>query len=150
MLKCRLKESRERLDMTQKDVAIIFNVHESTVSGWETGKDSIPLKKLIKYCNLFSYSIDYILGLSDENKPYLELKRIDLMKIGNNLKKIRIKNKYSQEDVANLIKISQSCYSNYENGKELINTLTIYAIAKTYNISIDKLLGRKIKTKVQI
>ena len=28
-------------------------VTESTVSGWETGKDPIPLKKLIKYCELF-------------------------------------------------------------------------------------------------
>lgn len=44
-----LRESREMLDIKQKDVAKIFNVNFSTVSGWETGKDTIPLKRLIDY-----------------------------------------------------------------------------------------------------
>lgn len=37
------KESREALDIKQKDIAELFKVHFSTVSGWETGKDTIPL-----------------------------------------------------------------------------------------------------------
>lgn len=148
MLKTRLKESRERLDLTQKQIAKIFGIHESTVSGWETGKDLIPLRKLVRYCNLFHYSIDYLLNLSDENDWSDPIEVINPKLIGENLKKIRIKNKHSQEDVANFVKISQSCYSNYEQGRELINTFTLYTIAKTYQISIDELLGRKKKIGV--
>lgn len=144
-LKTRLKESRERLEMTQKQVAAIFGIHESTVSGWETGKDLIPLRKLIKYCDLFHYSLDYILKLSDENNWSCPIDTINSKIIGENLKQIRRKNGHSQEDVANFMKISQSCYSNYEQGRELINTLSLYTIAKTYHISIDELLGRKNK-----
>lgn len=36
MLNDRLKESRERLEKLQKDIAILFGIHESTVSGWKT------------------------------------------------------------------------------------------------------------------
>ena len=148
MLKNRLKESRERLGLTQKQVASVFNVHESTVSGWETGKDTIPLKKLIKYCELFDYSIDYILYISKFNQKYESLRQINPKIIGDNLKKLRIKNNHSQEDVANFIKISQSCYSNYEKGKELITTFAIYTISTTYMVSIDKIIGKKEKEKI--
>ena len=148
MIKTRLKESRERLGLTQKQIANIFDIHESTVSGWETGKDSIPLKKLIAYCYLFHYSLDYILKLSESNDWTFSTKKINSKIVGENLKKLRQKNGHSQEDVANFVKISQSCYSNYEQGKELINTFCIYTIARTYNVSVDELIGRKKKIGV--
>ena len=91
MLKTRLKESRERVELTQKQVANMFNVHETTVSGWETGKDPIPLIKLIKYCEQFDYSIDYILKISNDNLKYEKNARIDAKIIGENLKKTESK-----------------------------------------------------------
>ena len=54
------KESRELLDIKQKDIAEFFGVHFSTVSGWETGKDTIPLERLIDYANKYNYSLDYV------------------------------------------------------------------------------------------
>ena len=59
-----LKESRERLDLKQVDIAKIFPVTKYTVSGWETGKDTIPLRRLIQYANHYNYSLDYLFGLS--------------------------------------------------------------------------------------
>ena len=67
MLVRNLRESREELDLKQKDIAAVLNVHFSTVSGWETGKDTIPIKQLIKYANLYNYSLDYL-------KPFYECK----------------------------------------------------------------------------
>lgn len=37
-----LRDSRESLDLKQKDIAELFKVNFTTVSGWETGKDTIP------------------------------------------------------------------------------------------------------------
>ena len=48
MIDNNLKYCREDLDLTQKELGLIFGVHETTISGWETGKDTIPLNKLIK------------------------------------------------------------------------------------------------------
>ena len=49
-----LRASREDIDVKQKDVAKFFKLHYSTISGWETGKDTIPIEKLIEYANQYS------------------------------------------------------------------------------------------------
>ena len=46
-----LRNSREELELKQKDVAEFFDLHFSTISGWETGKDTIPMERLIEYAN---------------------------------------------------------------------------------------------------
>ena len=62
-----LKNSREELQLKQKDVAELFGLHTSTISGWETGKDPIPLSRLIDYANKYYLSLDYLFGLIAKN-----------------------------------------------------------------------------------
>ena len=54
MLDNKLKRCREELEMTQKELGEIFDVQKSTISNWENGYDIIPLKKLVKFSNLFN------------------------------------------------------------------------------------------------
>jgi transcriptional regulator with XRE-family HTH domain len=122
--------------MTQEYVGNFLNVANTTVSGWETGKDTIPLKKLILYCNKFNFSLDYIFGLSKTNNYSSDIK-INLIKIGNNIKRIRIKNNITQEQLADILNTNHSLISYYENGLRLINTSFLYEIAKKFNCSID-------------
>ena len=66
----RLKEIREDRDLYQKDIAKILNMSQTGYSQYETETNDIPtdiLKKLAKYYNT---SIDYLLYLTDERKPY--------------------------------------------------------------------------------
>jgi len=135
-----LRYCREELEMTQKELGFVFGVHESTISGWETGKDTIPLRKLVKFCNLYNYSLDFVMGLSRTNKTYPKLKNINLKKIGNNLKSIRSSLNISQQQFADECVISQTTYSNYELGLYLINTLTLYTICKNHKISADSII----------
>ena len=51
---------REDNEMTQNDIANILNVDRTTYTGWETGKDTIPIRKLSKFCDYYNVSIDYI------------------------------------------------------------------------------------------
>ena len=143
MIENNLKFIREDMEMTQKELGYVFGVHETTVSGWETGKDIIPLPKLIKFSNLSKHSIDYILKLKKYNTEYLEIKKADKILVGKNLKKIRKELKLTQQELADVCSISQTTYSNYELGNYLINTFCIYTIDKKYKLSIDKILGRK-------
>jgi len=140
MLGNNIRYCREELEMTQKELGFVFGVHESTISGWETGKDTIPLRKLVKFCNLYNYSIDFVMGLSRTNKTYPKLKNINLKKIGNNLKSIRSSLNISQQQFADECVISQTTYSNYELGLYLINTLTLYTICKNHKISADSII----------
>lgn len=135
-----LRYCREEIEMTQKELGFVFGVHESTISGWETGKDSIPLRKLVKFCNLYNYSLDFVMGLSRTNKEYSKLNNLNLKKIGNNLKELRNSLNISQQQFADECSISQTTYSNYELGLYLINTLTLYTICKNHNISADSII----------
>jgi len=138
------KESREILDIKQKDIADYFNVNFSTVSGWETGKDTIPLRRLIEYANHYNYSLDYLFGITrDSNNKYLPLK-IDLEIIATNLRKIRKKHNLTQEEVAKKLNTTQASYAHYELAQNLIPTAFLYNLTKVYKpFSIDQLLGRK-------
>lgn len=66
----RLKEIRQDKDLTQRDIAKILNISQVVYSRYETGVRLIPVDLLIKLANYYKVSVDYVLGLTDENKPY--------------------------------------------------------------------------------
>jgi len=142
MIENNLKFAREELEMTQAELGNIFGVSDATIRGWENSYDNIPLKKLVRFCNQFNYSLDYILKLTRTNKPNEIDIKLDKAKIGKKLKSLRKKSKLSQQEIADKIGISRSAYSHYEIGMSLITTLTLYTVCKTYNLSIDEFLNQ--------
>ena len=42
---------------------------------YETGKNDIPTKILIKLAEFYNTSIDYLLGITDEKAPYKRTKK---------------------------------------------------------------------------
>lgn len=72
----KLRDLREDRDLTQADIAEILNVNQTTYSRYERGDINIPLDVLIKMALFFDTSIDYILNVTDNKKPY-KRKRIE-------------------------------------------------------------------------
>lgn len=66
----RIRELREDRDLLQKNLAEFLNCSQVTYSRYELGKRDIPTDVLISLANFFSTSTDYILGITDEIKPY--------------------------------------------------------------------------------
>lgn len=66
----RLKEIREDKDLSQKDIAKVLNVSQVAYSYYEIGKRQIPIDLLKKLAKFYNVSIDYLLYLTDERKPY--------------------------------------------------------------------------------
>ena len=66
----RLRGLREDRDLTQEDMAEILNVSQSTYSDYELEKINIPIISLRKLSEYFGPSVDYILELTDELRPY--------------------------------------------------------------------------------
>ena len=69
-----LRGLREDMDLTQTDLARILNVNQSTYSDYEHENINIPIASLIKLAFYFNTSIDYIVGITKERKPYPRIK----------------------------------------------------------------------------
>jgi len=66
----RLKDLREDHDMTQQQVADILGMKQSQYSRYERGVRDVPTDVLIRLAKLFSTSVDYILGMTNDPKPH--------------------------------------------------------------------------------
>ena len=62
-------------------------------------------------------------------------------KFSDVFKKLRIKNKYTQEDIANKFDMTKTGISYWENGKSEPSLEVIEKLAELFNVSIDYLLG---------
>lgn len=64
----------------------------------------------------------------------------------NVFKKLRIKNGYTQDTLAEALGLSRSTISMYENGNREPDFETLERIADLFNVDMDFLLGRTRKT----
>ena len=140
-----LKNIREDNDLSQQEIAKILNVSRSTYSLWELGINIIPLSSLYKLSNYLDVSIDYLLG--GNNKFKKNNNGFDLKIIGYNIKRYRIVNHISQENLATLLNVSQPCIARYEKGLIEISTINIYKLSKIFNINIDDLIYTTLETE---
>lgn len=70
MVETRLKDLREDHDFKQKSIAEALNIAQTTYSQYELSKRDIPYELIIKLAKIYNTSVDYILMLTDEKKPY--------------------------------------------------------------------------------
>ena len=66
----RIRDLREDRDLTQKEIADYLHVRQNTYSQYENGQRQLPIEVLIALAVYYKTSTDYILGLTDEIKPY--------------------------------------------------------------------------------
>lgn len=71
----RLEELRENEDWKQTYVAKCLNIGQRTYSHYENGTRSIPTETLSALADLYGTSVDYLIGRTDEKKPYPKSKR---------------------------------------------------------------------------
>lgn len=65
LVSSRLKEIRKSLNMTMRDLSEKFNTSSSAISNYENSKFLILSPFLIELCKFGNYSIDWVLGRSD-------------------------------------------------------------------------------------
>lgn len=66
----RIRDLREDRDLLQKDLAAYLNCTQVCYSNYEVGKRDIPSAVLIQLAAFYNTSIDYLLGVTDEVRPY--------------------------------------------------------------------------------
>ena len=66
----RLADLRTDSDKTQQEIADLLECKREVYRRYEKGIHEIPVWALIKLAKYYGTSVDYILGLTDEMKPY--------------------------------------------------------------------------------
>ncbi len=66
----RVRNLREDKDLTQKQIGQLLNMSQTGYNQYEIGKNDIPTRVLIQLAKFYNTSVDYILELTDETKPY--------------------------------------------------------------------------------
>ena len=61
--------------------------------------------------------------------------------LGQNLKDMRIRNKYNQEDIAEQLGVTKQTISNWEKGKRTPDINHLIKLANIYQVTLDSLIG---------
>ncbi len=60
----RIRDLREDHDKTQQEIAQILGTSQTMYARYERGANELPIHHLIKLCEYYKVSADYILGLN--------------------------------------------------------------------------------------
>ena len=95
----RIKELRDERNMTQVRLSVELNVSQETVSAYEIGKHYPSVKSLMCMAELFSASMDYIIGLSPVRSAIIEKglpdDEVRLLQLHRKLDRIKKEKAYS-------------------------------------------------------
>ena len=71
----RIRDMREDRDLTQQEIADYLFVLQNTYSQYETGRRAIPLEVIVRLAEFYGTSVDYLLELTDDPRPYPRRKK---------------------------------------------------------------------------
>ena len=69
-MKLRIRDLREDHDLTQKEIAAYLLCDQSLYSKYERGERPLPLEMAVRLAQFYQTSLDYLVGLTDNPKPY--------------------------------------------------------------------------------
>ncbi len=140
--KDRLILLRNRIGITQKDLANILEIDNRHYGNCEREYEILPLKHLNSLCNYFNVSFDYMFSFTEIKQYQKNVDTLDTKISGQKLKEFRKENKLTQAKLATVLNTNQSVIANYERGRTIIATPFLYTICNKYHISADYLLGK--------
>ncbi|NAA52642.1 helix-turn-helix domain-containing protein [Enterococcus faecalis] len=114
-----LRQLRKQRKLTQKELADIIFVEQTTISGYENGKIQPTAKVIIELADYFDVSTNYLLGQPEKNKNQLEQiidSTIDELKNEDTL--LFMKNGEFDENTARLLKAA------IKNGIKTVDDMT--------------------------
>ncbi|MBQ8289001.1 MAG: helix-turn-helix transcriptional regulator [Clostridia bacterium] len=62
----RIRDLREDRDKTQQQIAEVLGTSQTMYARYERGANELPIRHLLRLCDYYGVSADYVLGRSDE------------------------------------------------------------------------------------
>lgn len=73
----KIRDIREDRDLTQTELSKLLNCTQQTYSRYESGEITIDIYNLMKLADFYKTSTDYLLGLTEEIKPYPRIRKVN-------------------------------------------------------------------------
>lgn len=124
----RLKELRQKNNLTLEKLGQKVNIPKNTLSRYESGKREPKIETWKKLADYFNVSTSYLMGLNSNS-------------FGNRIKELRIKNGLSQGNLAEKIGVKANTICQYEKGKRHPNNEIWQKLADCFNVSIPSARG---------
>ncbi len=126
-----LKYLREQRGMSQRECAEIFGLSGSAVTMWEKDQRKPDIEMLVRLSKYFGVTLDDLI-LKDLRPP------IPLYVL--NLRFLRNSHKMTQEDIGNLLNVTQKRVSEYEEGERPLEIEKLVKIANHFWLTLDQLV----------
>jgi transcriptional regulator with XRE-family HTH domain len=126
-----LKYLREQKGINQCELSEHLGLTQSAIGNWEIGNRTPDIEMIVKLSEYFSVSLDELV-LIDLRPP--------MPMYSGNLRYLRKKYGMSQDDIGNLLGVSQKCVSKYEMGSREPSIEKLMKIADYFGISLDQLV----------
>ena len=75
MFDVRLKKLRQNANLTQGDIAKVFNIPIRTYASYENNERELNSELLIRFADFFNVSTDYLLGISQQKNEFAHIKK---------------------------------------------------------------------------
>ena len=69
-MRLRIRDMREDRDLRQQEIADYLHCDQSLYSKYERGERDVPLLVIVMLAQYYKTSVDYLVGLTDIDKPY--------------------------------------------------------------------------------
>ena len=142
----RFKDLRENEELKQYEIATIMGISRSNYSMIEIEKSNVKLFNLLKCCNYYNCTLDYMMNISQTNDSsrIISIDKIDKNIIRERLTIIEKEQNITAVKIARMLGIEKSTYSSYKSIKSnnIIQSLMLKKIALEYNYSVDWIIGR--------
>lgn len=69
-MRLRIRDLREDHDLKQKEVAAYLMCDQSLYSKYERLERALPLEMAVRLAQYYDVSLDYLVGITAEKKPY--------------------------------------------------------------------------------
>ena len=137
----RIKQLRLQNQMTQSDLAKKLDCTDGAIRGWESERREMDFSTLNKMAKIFNVTTDYILG-TDEHSNKNNGENMGNNILGENIRRLRIKNKMTQNDLSKKMNKAESTIGMWEQGRRELDYDSLKDLASLFDVSIDFLLGR--------
>lgn len=133
----RIRDSRKKKNLTQKQLAQKIHVSSQVMSNFERGYTEISAEQIKRIAEELDVTSDYLLGRSDDS----ELEGSGVVEIGERISILREKKNISQKELADRINVNKSVMNRIESGERPVRDEELKSISTVLGVTADYLLG---------